>query len=169
MINSREATVEDIDLIRDIARNTWFATYREMLSQEQMDYMFDLMYSKESINRQMTELEHHFFLAYDQGQVLGYVSVQQQKDDLFHLHKLYILPAGQRKGVGKFLINIAFSFAKDKAMGKACALELNMNRDNKARFFYEKMGMRISETGDFDIGNGYFMNDYIFRIDFPAV
>jgi hypothetical protein len=31
--------------------------------------------------------------------------------------------------------------------------------------FYKKMGMRVLRSDDFDIGRGYFMNDYIMGID----
>ena len=165
MITFQQATTKDIDLLRHIAEKTWFVTYRDMLSQEQMDYMFDRMYSVESLKRQMTEQNHVYFIALSDDEPLGYLSVEQQTETLFHLHKLYILPEGQGKGIGKILINKAFSFAKEHTKGKECVVELNMNRDNKALSFYEKMGMRISDRGDFDIGNGFYMNDYIFRID----
>jgi len=168
MITIQEATLNDIDLIREIAGKTWFVTYNEILSLEQMEYMFDKMYSVKSITSQLTEDYHHFFIAWFGDKPLGYVSVQQQKEDLFHLQKLYILPEGQGQGVGRLLFDKAAAFAKENAKGKSSAMELNMNRSNKARYFYEKMGMHICEIGDFDIGNGYFMNDYIFRIEFPA-
>lgn len=168
MISIQEATLKDIDVIREIAGKTWFITYGEILSAAQMDYMFEKMYSVKSITSQMTEQCHHFFIAWSADKPLGYVSVEQQREDLFHLQKLYILPEAQGKGVGKILFNKATEFAKEKANGKPYALELNMNRENKARDFYEKMGMCISEVGDFDIGAGYFMNDYIFRKEFPG-
>lgn len=38
---------------------------------------------------------------------------------------------------------------------------IHVNRYNKARTFYEHLGMSITKQGDYDIGNGYFMNDYI--------
>ena len=43
--------------------------------------------------------------------------------------------------------------------------ELNVNRNNKALQFYEYMGMRKLRKGDFPIGNGYYMNDYIMGLD----
>jgi diamine N-acetyltransferase len=165
MITIQQATTENIDLIREIAEKTWFVTYREILSREQLDYMFDMMYSAESIKQQMTILNHTFFIAWLQNKPLGYVSVEKQQENLFHLHKLYVLPESQGKGVGEILIKKAFAFAKDHSKSKECALELNMNRNNKALDFYKRMGMHICDEGDFDIGNGYFMNDYIFRID----
>ena len=44
-------------------------------------------------------------------------------------------------------------------------MELNVNRNNKALDFYYRMGMRKDRQGDFDIGNGFFMNDYIMVLD----
>lgn len=44
-------------------------------------------------------------------------------------------------------------------------MELNVNRNNKALQFYEYMGMRKLRKGDFPIGNGYYMNDYIMGLD----
>ena len=40
----------------------------------------------------------------------------------------------------------------------------NVNRNNKAVGFYEHMGMKKSREGDFPIGNGYYMNDYIMQL-----
>jgi ribosomal protein S18 acetylase RimI-like enzyme len=38
---------------------------------------------------------------------------------------------------------------------------LNVNRYNKARFFYEKLGFVIMKEEDIDIGSGYYMIDYV--------
>jgi len=48
----------------------------------------------------------------------------------------------------------------------ATSLTLNVNRHNKARFFYEKYGFVIIGEEDIDIGEGYFMNDYIMELSF---
>jgi diamine N-acetyltransferase len=49
---------------------------------------------------------------------------------------------------------------KIKAEG-ATTLLLNVNRDNSAKTFYEKLGFAVLKVEDIDIGNGFFMNDYI--------
>ena len=75
------------------------------------------------------------------------------------------MPTMQGNGVGKLLLETAFSYAKEKK-DKGCArIELNVNRKNKAVEFYRRMGMNIVKEGDFPIGNGYYMNDYIMSID----
>ena len=44
-------------------------------------------------------------------------------------------------------------------------LSLNVNRQNQAAHFYQKAGFSITATEDIDIGNGYYMNDYIMEKD----
>jgi|SRR5574344_243740 diamine N-acetyltransferase len=161
----RKATIEDIPSIRALAQTTFYHTYESILTTDQMDFMFDWMYSNESLHKQMQELQHTFYLYLSNKQLLGFASIEQQDDQLFHLHKLYINPDTQQKGAGRTLIQTIFSHAKEHAKNRPCIVELNVNRHNKALKFYEKMGMHIHTQGDFEIGNGYFMNDYILRIE----
>jgi len=165
MITFKTATPNDIGAICGIARKTWFITYKAILSKEQLDYMFEMMYSKTALKHQLIDKKQVFYIAYISDEPLGYVSIEKQNDDLYHLHKLYVLPDCQSKGIGKALIKEAFDYARKTSKRKKCAVELNVNRHNKAFDFYIKMGMHINREGDFDIGNGFFMNDYIMRID----
>lgn len=48
---------------------------------------------------------------------------------------------------------------------RPCMMELNVNRRNRALHFYERMGMRRLREGDFPIGDGYYMNDYIMGLE----
>lgn len=162
MIRSRKAGVEDIPLIRDLAEKTFLPTYRDILSTDQLYWMFDWMYSENSLRQQMSE-GHVFFIAYDDDTPCGYVSVERQGEALFHLQKIYVLPDCQGKHVGQYLVHLVFDYVKTLCAGE-CTVELNVNRDNKAKFFYERMGFSVARSGDFPIGNGYYMNDYIMAI-----
>ena len=107
---------------------------------------------------------HIYFLAYEECEAAGYVSVQQQGEDLFHLQKIYVLPCYQGAHCGSFLFREAIKYIKEVHPGP-CLMELNVNRNNKALQFYEHMGMRKLREGDFPIGNGYYMNDYIMGLE----
>ena len=160
------ATEADISLLRDMAHATFYPTYRAILSPGQLDYMYDWMYSEESLTRQMRE-GHRFFIAYDgAGHALGYVSIEPQGERLVHLQKIYVCPDCQGRRVGRALIERAFEEARRLFPDGHGRVELNVNRQNPALDFYRHMGMHIAMSGDFDIGNGYFMNDYIMAIDF---
>lgn len=163
-LTARVATVDDIPLIRDIAWKTFPETYKDILTPQQSDYMMEWMYSPESLLKQIAEEGHHFILAYKGDACLGYVSVERQGDTLFHLQKIYVLPTAQGLGAGQFLFGQAKAYVKS-VCPEPCRMELNVNRYNKALHFYERMGMRRDREGDFPIGNGYYMNDYIMVID----
>ena len=85
---------------------------------------------------------------------------------MVHLQKIYVCPDKQRLHAGRALIEKAFDEAKRLFPDGHGRVELNVNRKNPALSFYRHMGMTIASSGDFDIGNGYFMNDYIMAIDF---
>ena len=163
MIRSRKAGIDDIALIRDLAEKSFLPTYKEILSADQLDWMFDWMYSADSL-RQQIEDGHVFFIAYDGDRPCGYVSVERQGEALFHLQKIYVLPDFQGKHVGQYLVRLVFDYVKSLYSGE-CTVELNVNRNNKAKFFYERMGFSVARSGDFPIGNGYYMNDYIMAIE----
>lgn len=50
---------------------------------------------------------------------------------------------------------------KEIAGTRNARFELNVNRNNRAVGFYEHMGLCKDHDGDFPIGSGFYMNDYI--------
>lgn len=163
MFTLRIATTDDCLLINRLASKVFPETYKEILSQDQLDYMFEWMYSPDNLCKQMKE-GHVYFIAYKENEACGYISVQQESEDLFHLQKIYVLPSFHGTHVGSFLFREAIKYI-EKIHPSPCMMELNVNRNNKAIQFYEHMGMRKMREGDFPIGNGYYMNDYIMGIE----
>ena len=92
MFTIRKATTADCALIQKLAQQIFPVTYKDILTPEQTDYMMEWMYSLDNIRKQMEEEGHVYFLAYEECEAAGYVSVQQQGEDLFHLQKIYVLP-----------------------------------------------------------------------------
>ena len=164
MFTIRKATSTDCELIHKLAWQIFPETYKEILSKEQTEYMMEWMYSIPNLKKQMLEEGHIYYLAFEEGKPVGYVSIQQEGADLFHLQKIYVLPDMQGKGVGRKLFERAVEAVKELHPTK-CSVELNVNRENGALHFYEKMGMKKLRSGDFDIGNGYYMNDYIMGLE----
>ena len=80
------------------------------------------------------------------------------KTNTWKLDKIYIHPNQQDKGTGKILLDYITRNIQPKG---ANVLKINVNRHNKAIGFYQKWGFKIITEEDIDIGNNYFMNDYI--------
>ena len=185
------AGVADIPQIRAMAGVAFPATYAAIITPEQTAYMMQMMYAEEVLRREMTELDVAWFIALqEEGTPSGFVSIGRDKSHiattppgaaaagggaakaevatdipLFHLHKIYVLPCCQRQGLGRRLFHAAIAYAKSEAGGGRCRIELNVNRRNKALDFYRREGMHIARTGDFPIGGGFYMNDYIMAVE----
>jgi GNAT superfamily N-acetyltransferase len=153
----RPASFSDIVFIRGIVDKTWPATYTTILGKQQVDYMIEQLYNPELLEAQMRD-HHYYFLALRDYQPVGFASVSRVEDNIFKLQKIYVLPSEQKTGTGKALMATVETVSK--SMG-ATRLQLNVNRKNIARSFYEKKGFTIIKEEDIDIGQGYFMNDYV--------
>jgi len=160
MLTIRNANEQDIELVQELTYKIWPETYGSILSEAQIAYMLEMMYSTETLAQQMKEGQQ-FFLCCDGETPVGFAACSEKKDYTWHLHKIYILPGQQGKGIGRFMIDHVTSVIK--SLG-AHALQLNVNRYNKAKQFYEKIGFIVLREEDIDIGSGYFMNDYIMEL-----
>lgn len=165
----RKASLEDIPLIRGLAEIAFRETYRDILCPEQLTYMMDWMYSEDSLSRQMTEEDNVFFI--EEGKGYASFRFEGHTDDdreLFHLEKLYVLPQYQKMGLGRALFEKVVREAASASSNDNFRIELNVNRNNPAVAFYEHLGMHKDRQGDFAIGKGFYMNDYIMAIDFST-
>ena len=122
--------------------------------------MLQQIYSEKALQQQMDD-RHQFILIYNAGIPVGFASYSEIEPTVYKLHKIYVLPVHQGRGTGKFILQQIINDIKPKG---ATALRLNVNRSNTAKSFYEKMGFTVIRTEDIDIGNGFFMNDYVMEL-----
>ncbi|HTI10927.1 MAG TPA: GNAT family N-acetyltransferase [Puia sp.] len=156
-LSIRFAEPDDINTIGWLAQQTWPETYGHIITAEQMQYMLNLFYNPLSLRRQMLEEKQQFLMVEQDEEPIGFASwAPMAEPGVYRLHKLYVLPGIQGKGMGKAMLNFIFEDIRG-----ARALRLNVNRYNKALQFYERMGFVIIGEEDIDIGNNYWMNDYI--------
>lgn len=115
--NLRTATPDDIPAIIALQTQIWEPTYRTILSPEQIEYMFEHLYSPGALTGQMTTGRQTFILAeadteLPEPELVGFASFGLARDvaDLpvgqaFRLHKIYVLAGTQGSGVGRQLLN----------------------------------------------------------------
>ncbi len=164
MFQIKTADTNDRFTIRDLASRIWPATYGPILSEEQFNYMFEMMYAPENIIRQMTEQQHRYFIVLSDGFPAGYFSIEQQDADTYIFQKIYALPEMHGTGMGRYMIEQGIEYLKGIHPIPFTIL-LYVNRENSAVGFYKHLGFHQADTRDYHIGNGYYMNDYIMRMD----
>ena len=154
-----EATKEQLPIIRDLAYKIWPSAYGEILSQEQLTYMLDKFYSLEALSEQLEERHHVFIVIKEKETFVGFASYEKNiEEHKTKIHKIYVLPSIQGKGFGVQLINEIENRAK---AANNDTLFLNVNRFNKAQYFYKKLGFEIAYEEDIEIGKGYLMEDFV--------
>ena len=160
MITISEAALSDIKQIQNIVDITWPITYGKILSKEQLAYMLGLFYSNEALTLQYNKKEQLFYMIYEDGTNLGFIGIEHNYngETVTKIHKIYLLPETQGKGIGKKVIDEIGKLASDN---NSTALVLNVNRFNSALGFYKKIGFEIVDEVNIDIGNGYLMEDYV--------
>jgi N-acetylglutamate synthase-like GNAT family acetyltransferase len=106
------ATKEQLPIVRDLAYKIWPDTYGAILSKIQLDFMLDKFYNISSLEEQMLEKHQVFMLIEEDNQYLGFCAYELNIDNSnkTKLHKIYVLPETQGKGVGKQLLEkVAFN------------------------------------------------------------
>ncbi len=162
MIRIKKAEKEDLATVHNLAHEIWPSSYLAILGQAQLDYMLEQIYSLPSLEHQFQVLKHLFIIVLDDEIPAGFASYSQDANAaVYHLNKIYVLADRQGKSLGKTMLN--FIIEETKKAG-AVVLQLNVNRHNKARYFYERQGFEIIHEQDIDIGSGYFMNDYVMEL-----
>jgi diamine N-acetyltransferase len=158
MIIIRLATVEDLTTVEQLAREIWPVTYEGIVPTEHLTYMLDLFYNNAALRDQLLNQHHTFLMVESAGKPVAFASYSTIAPGVSKLQKIYVHPDTQGLGIGKQLIDYIISDLQSKQVH---TLRLNVNRYNKARFFYEKLGFVIVKEEDVDLGNGVFMIDFV--------
>lgn len=160
MIEFRNAVIEDLYKIRQIAYTTWPDTFGTMLPAGLLDFMLNLIYSDESLNQQVKQ-GHQFILSEQNGNAVGFCSYEINYDSNSQLmiHKLYLLPSVQGLGIGTQLLNHLTEIAR---LNKNTMLRLKVFYLNlKAIKFYVKYGFRKAGTEVTQFNNKYAILDFV--------
>lgn len=151
-------TPESLQAVRDIASDIWPKTFRSILSQEQIVYMMNMMYAPEVMEKEQAE-GYHFILLKINGSPAGYISWSAYQEKTAKLHKLYLLEQFHGQGFGSAMLR---EVRKQAAAQGFSILRLNVNKYNQRAYkAYIRNGFQVTESVKIDIGNGFFMDDYV--------
>ena len=148
---------DDLRILADLASTIWHEYFPGIITDLQVDYMVEKYQSYDAVRQQITKgYEYYFVVEY--GFVLGYIGILCEAEKLF-LSKLYLKKEYRGKGV----FNAMLAFCEEEARSRGLnAMYLTVNRQNApAVAVYRKKGFQIVAEKKADIGNGFFMDDYV--------
>ena len=152
---------ETLHTVAEMANEIWNAYYTEFLPADQISYMLNKFYALPALQKQVEEGQT-FYTIFDNERAIGFIAVSQSNESEFFIHKFYLYPSDQGRHFGSLVMQDITSRFRNMSSAEKPTVRLTVNRQNyKAINFYFKNGFTIERVADFDIGNGYHMNDFV--------
>jgi ribosomal protein S18 acetylase RimI-like enzyme len=128
-----------------------------IIGTKQNDYMISKFQSVSAITEQIAMGYRYYFVEHNQENV-GFMAFYPKSGKMY-LSKLYVDSIYRGKGISSKM----FQFIKQETMKeKLSAIILNVNRNNTEVIrIYEHLGFCKVREEENDIGNGYFMEDFV--------
>jgi GNAT superfamily N-acetyltransferase len=151
---------DELAIVRRLAHEIWHQHYPGIIGIDQIEYMLERGYSFAALESFLDGSGSGLVFAMLDDEPVGFAAYQPGAGaGETKLDKLYVLERGRKHGVGRALVAHVEAVAHDAG---CASLTLNVNRNNATAIrAYERMGFSIRESGDFPIGGGFVMEDYI--------
>jgi ribosomal protein S18 acetylase RimI-like enzyme len=162
----RNALLEDLDQISELAKIVWYASFTTIISRDQIEYMLSLKYTPEKMRADMQDHNAVYLQLEDEDQLMGFASFKPSDEpNLLLLDKLYVHPEQQRKGYGTMLMSHVEKAAKEAGFE---GIILAVNKSNqRAIQAYEKVGFEVIRTETIEIGDGFTIEDHFMKKTLP--
>lgn len=152
-------TKKDIENVSSLASIIWHEAYKEILTNEQINYMLKNIQSTEAIQKEISD-GFRYFLVMRNSVPIGYFSYT--KTDHVFLSKMYILNECRQLGFARKIIEYLKREKQD--------IVLRVNKENHLAInAYKKLSFKIIKEAKTDIGNGFYMDDYFMKLNFTFV
>ncbi len=167
-------TIDEVEVLSDLADEIWRECYAGLLSAEQIDYMLAKMYAPDQLRHEIERTQIEYFwlrkmppCTAEPTATCGFLAFgpDENNDGSLFLHKLYLRADSRGRG----LAAAALGWLADRASkssesneGRCPRISLRVNRGNqRAIRAYQRNGFEISAELCSDIGGGFVMDDYV--------
>jgi len=154
----KKVTLNDIDQLQIIGRQTFYETFSAGNSEENMTKYLDEGFSIEKLTTELSDNNADFYFATLDNNVIGYLKLnfgqsqtELQDDKALEIERIYVLKDFHGKSVGQILYDKAIHIAKQK---NADYVWLGVWEENpRAINFYKKNGFVEFDKHIFKLGN----------------
>jgi len=154
--------VGDAKELSVMARDIWMEYYSTFLDADLPNYVVTRFQSEEAIIEQM----HHGYLysfIMDGDAKVGYLCIVPEDDSLF-MSKLYLYKDSRGNGLGSKALD---DILEEGRARKKKRVYLRVNKYNTASMkVYQRKGFVVAEDIYEDIGDGFFLDDYLMEYRF---
>ena len=157
-LNIIKASILDIETLQTIGKQTFFETFAEDNTEENMANYLAESFSIEKISSELSNPESEFYFAKMEEKVIGYLKInagnsqtEQHADTSLEIERIYVLSEFKGKKVGQALYEKAMQIAQQKQVK---FVWLGVWEENKSAIrFYEKNGFVAFDSHVFMLGD----------------
>lgn len=154
----RNATLDDVDLLADLAARTFKSAYRDLLPENALDDFIASTFSPGSIRNELNDLANKFLLAYVKGSIVGYAMLRLADPPVdvlatkpVELARIYLDETVIGRGYGSALMRSCLELAQEAGHG---TMWFGVwERNERAVRFYEKWGFVNVGSQEFKFGD----------------
>ncbi|ALR30345.1 GNAT family acetyltransferase [Chryseobacterium sp. IHB B 17019] len=144
-ITIKKASIEDLETIKNVGRETFYETFAKNNSEEEMQKYLDESFSEEKLKKEINTPDSQFFIAWDENNPIGYLKIntgaaqtELQDETSLEIERIYVKSSHQGKKVGQILYDKALEIAGQE---RKEYIWLGVWEENlKAVNFYKKNG-----------------------------
>ena len=157
-VSIREVKREEIPALAALAAEIWRQHFPPIVGAPMVEHMLKKFQSEPAMTRQVTEEGYHYYFLEWEGNPVGYVGVRPEEDSLF-LSKFYLRKAYRGRKIGRKAIDFLVDYCREHHKKR---IWLTVNRHNLNPIAaYKKMGFREIRTLKADVGDGFYMDDFV--------
>jgi ribosomal protein S18 acetylase RimI-like enzyme len=147
-----------------LADEIWREHFTPIIGAAQTDYMLNKFQSAEQIFVDINENDYTYFTAesIENSEMIGYCACRPIEDYML-LSKLYVRKDYRGRGVARSLLNEVVALCRQDNAFEKIRLTVNKHNDD-AIASYNKIGFETIDSVKTDIGEGFFMDDYIMEL-----
>lgn len=157
-INITQATINDIGQLQKIGRQTFYETFSDSNTEENMISYLEDKFSIEKLSSELNDKNAEFYFAKIDNDVVGYLKLNSgqsqtelKEDKALEVERIYVLKEFHGKKVGQVLYDKAIEIAKQK---NADYIWLGVWEENpRAIGFYKKNGFVAFDKHIFKLGS----------------
>lgn len=154
----RKVTLNDIEQLQQIGRQTFSETFSSSNTEENMTTYLEEGFSNEKLIEELNNESSEFYFALSENELVGYLKInfgqsqtELQDDTALEIERIYVLKEFHGKKVGQVLYEKAIEIAKQK---NAHYVWLGVWEENpRAISFYKKNGFVEFDKHIFKLGD----------------
>ena len=154
----KKCSLDDILDLQKIYRQTFFETFSEQNSEENMRIFLDKAYSEEKLKSEIENKESETFLAVENQKILGVLKIntgnaetESGLENSLEIQRIYILKESKGLGIGTVLMNLAEKKARE--LGVSFIWLGVWEKNFPAQKFYTDKGFRRFSEHAFVLGD----------------